>query len=272
MPQRTVGGDVPVTVVDDRHVYVVNGDTVSDFTVPGESPKLQPCVAWSGRFYCADDSTGKVYVLDASGKPLDAIQIKAGGKPLEIEVREDRMFINAPGGSTARVVDQQAPRAGRRQVQERRAWAASRHPSATAADRPKPPVGPPGEPPRVTATPGNASARVTWTAAPANGNAITKYVVEGDGKAARVGASQRAVDITGLTNGQTYKFTVYAVNAKGNGPKKAANPVTPTSQVPDAPVERGGDRQPRRHGQGHVAGRQRAGTQDREVHDHDRVR
>src|SRR5689334_9873638 len=31
MPSRTVGGDVPVTVVDDRHVYVVNGDEVSAF-------------------------------------------------------------------------------------------------------------------------------------------------------------------------------------------------------------------------------------------------
>ncbi|MGI5177841.1 fibronectin type III domain-containing protein [Dactylosporangium sp. CA-152071] len=235
MPQRTVGGDVPVTVVDDRHVYVVNGDAVSDFTVPGESPKLQPCVAWSGRFYCADDSTGTVYVLDATGKPLDAIQIKAGGRPLEIEVREDRMFINAPGGSTARVVD------AKHHVQVVDKY----NNDVVGGDAPpvppppppaKPPVGPPGAPARVTATPGNASARVTWTAAPANGSAVTKYVVEGDGKQHEVGASQRALDLTGLTNGQSYKFTVYAVNAKGNGPKKAANPVTPTSQVPDAPV------------------------------------
>jgi len=60
---------------------------------------------------------------------------------------------------------------------------------------------------------------------------------EGDGAAPHeVGASQRAVDITGLTNGTQYKFTVYAVNAKGNGPKKAANPVTPTRDVPDPPL------------------------------------
>lgn len=235
MPQRTVGGDVPVTVVDDRHVYVVNGDKVTDFTVPGQSPKLQPCVAWSGRFYCADDSTGTVYVLDTQGKPLDPIKIQAGGKPLEIEVRENRMFINAPGGSTARVVDE------KHHVRTVDKYAndvvGGDAPPAPPPPTPtKPPVGPPGAPARVTATAGNAQARVAWTAAPPNGNAVIKYVVEGDGQAHEVGASQRALDLTGLTNGQTYKFTVYAVNGKGNGPKRAANPVVPTSQVPDPPL------------------------------------
>ena len=31
-------------------------------------------------------------------------------------------------------------------------------------------------------------------------------------------------------------FTVYAVNAKGAGPKRAANPVVPTAEVPDPPA------------------------------------
>jgi len=61
-------------------------------------------------------------------------------------------------------------------------------------------------------------------------------VVEGDGAAHEVGAKQRSFDATGLVNGQTYQFTVYAVNAKGDGPKRAANPVVPTREVPDAPA------------------------------------
>ncbi|MEU7872001.1 fibronectin type III domain-containing protein [Dactylosporangium sp. NPDC049140] len=236
MPDRTVGGDVPVTVVDGGHVYVVNNDKVSDFKVPGDSPQLKPCVAWSGRFYCADDATGTVYVLDGQGKALDPIRIQAGGKPLEIEVREDRMFINAPGGSTARVVD------AKNHVTTVDKYAndvlgGDAPPAPPPPQQTKPPVGPPGAPARVNAVAGNATARVTWTAAPPNGAAVTKYVVEGDGQPPHeVGATQRALDITGLTNGQTYKFTVYAVNAKGNGPKKAANPVVPTRDVPDAPV------------------------------------
>ncbi|WP_433058183.1 fibronectin type III domain-containing protein [Dactylosporangium sp. CS-033363] len=236
MPGRTVGGDVPVTVVDGSHVYIVDNDKVSDFAVPGDSPKLQPCVAWSGRFYCADDATGTVYVLDGQGKALDPIRIQAGGKPLEIEVREDRMFINAPGGQTARVVD------AKNKVTTVDKYAndvlgGDAPPAPPPPQQTKPPVGPPGAPARVNAVAGNATARITWTAAPPNGSTVTKYVVEGDGQPPHeVGASLRALDVTGLTNGQTYKFTVYAVNAKGNGPKKAANPVVPTRDVPDAPV------------------------------------
>ncbi|WP_344119418.1 fibronectin type III domain-containing protein, partial [Planosporangium flavigriseum] len=100
----------------------------------------------------------------------------------------------------------------------------------------KPPVGPPGAPVNVRAAAGNAAARITWGPATANNAPILKYVVEGDGKPHEVGADQRALDVTGLTNGQSYTFTVYAVNAKGNGPKRAANPVVPTSEVPDPPA------------------------------------
>ncbi|GAA2354420.1 fibronectin type III domain-containing protein [Dactylosporangium salmoneum] len=236
MPGRTVGADVPVTVVDGGHVYVVNNDKVTDFAVPGDSPRLQPCVAWSGRFYCADDATGTIYVLDGQGKALEPIRIQAGGKPLELEVREDRMFINAPGGSTARVVD------SKNHVTTVDKYAndvlgGDAPPVPPPPPPAKPPVGPPGAPGRVTAVAGDGVARVTWTAAPPNGATVTKYVVEGDGQPPHeVGGSLRALDITGLTNGQTYKFTVYAVNAKGNGPKKAANPVVPTREVPDPPA------------------------------------
>jgi hypothetical protein len=86
------------------------------------------------------------------------------------------------------------------------------------------------------ATAGNATVHLTWTPANPNGSPILRYVVEGDGQQHIVGANQRAVDIAGLTNGQSYTFTVYAVNAKGNGPKRAANPAMPSSAVPDPPL------------------------------------
>ena len=90
----------------------------------------------------------------------------------------------------------------------------------------------------MTAAAGNAQARVdAGGRPPRTARPITRYVVEGAGQTSQVGANQRAVEITGLTNGETYRFSVHAVNAKGDGPARRSNPVTPTSEVPDPPTE-----------------------------------
>jgi hypothetical protein len=236
MPLRTVGTDVPVTVVDGRDVYVISGDKVGQFTVPGEGAKLKPCVAWAKRLYCADEATGNVYVLDGAGGLAITLTVpNAAGGVLDLEVREDHLFINAPGASKAQVVDNQ----GRAKLVDKYAnnvLGGDPPPPVAPPPPQQPPVGPPGAPVNVRAAAGNAQARVTWNPAPANGAPIMKYVVEGDGKPHDVGANQRSLDVAGLTNGQTYTFTVYAVNAKGSGPKRAANPVVPTAEVPDAPT------------------------------------
>jgi hypothetical protein len=235
MPVRTNGADVPVTVVDDRNVYLVTGDKVAQFTVPGESAKLKPCVSWSKRLYCPDEATGNVYVLDAAGKLTATITVPgATGAPLDLEVREDHLFINAPNASNAEVVDNQ----GHVKLVDKYAnnVLGGDPPPPVPPPPPKPPVGLPGAPVNVRAAPGNAQVRVSWNPAPANGAPILKYVVEGDGKRHEVGASQQSLDVTGLVNGQQYTFSVFAVNAQGNGPKRAANPVVPTAEVPDAPT------------------------------------
>ncbi|HEU4422750.1 MAG TPA: fibronectin type III domain-containing protein, partial [Pilimelia sp.] len=235
MPARTSGADVPVTVVDERHVYVVTDGAVRDFRVPGNGPDLSPAVAWSGRFYCADNATGTVYVLDAQGALVDTIVFKGAGGPLELEVREEHLFINAPNSATARVVD------AKHQVRVVDKYAndilgGDPPPPAPPPPPRKPAVGPPGPPRSVTATAGNAQVRITWRPASPNGSAIRHYVVEGSGTAQRVGADQRSLVVTGLTNGRTYRFSVHAVNAKGAGPKRQSNPVVPTAEVPDPPA------------------------------------
>jgi hypothetical protein len=236
MPVRTNGGDVPVTVVDDGNVYVVTGEKVAQFKVPGDNHKLKPCVAWTGRFYCADEATGKVYVLDSGGKLSSTITVpNSAGTGLDLDVREDHLFINAPSSSSAEVIDNR----GKVKLVDKYAnniLGGDPPPPAPPPPPQKPPVSAPGAPANVRAAAGNASAHITWSAAPANGAAIMKYVVEGDGKPHEVGADQRSLDVPSLTNGQQYTFTVYAVNAKGSGPKRAANPVVPTSDVPDAPA------------------------------------
>jgi hypothetical protein len=243
LPAHTDGEVVPVTVPDARHVYAVPaGGGVADFAVPGDGDgtELQPAVAWQGYFYVADEATGTVHVFDAAGRPQDAIGFKNPGGPLELEVRESYLFINAPGSSTARVVDD----AHRVRVVDKYADdVLGGDPPPTPPDPPPPPQKPkkptvakPGAPRNVRAAAGNAEVRVSWQAAAPNGAEITKYVVEGADKTFQVGANQRSLNVTGLTNGETYRFAVHAVNKKGDGPSRTSNAARPTAEVPDAPT------------------------------------
>ncbi|MFK3985662.1 fibronectin type III domain-containing protein [Micromonospora sp. NPDC050397] len=236
LPARTNGPRVAVTVPDDRNVYVVGeGAVEQQFSVPGVGA-LEPAVAWAGRFYCADKQTGTVYSFDASGKQIDKIEVPGANGPLELEVRENHLFINAPNSANAQVVDDKNTA---RSVNKYANDILGGDPPPAAPPPPPPPkpvVSKPGAPRNVTAAAGNARARVSWRSAPANGSAITRYLVEGAGKEYEVGANQRSLEITGLTNGQSYRFSVRAVNAKGTGPAKSSNAVVPTSEVPDAPA------------------------------------
>ena len=237
---HTDGVAVPVTVPDARRVYVVaDGGMRAEFDVPGDGPQLQPAVAWEGYFYVADEATGTVHVFDGAGREQESIGFEKPGGPLELEVREGYLFINAPGSSTARVVDNaHAVRTVDKYADD--VLGGDRPPAPPEPPAPpkpkKPPVGEPGAPRNVRAAAGNAEARVTWQAAEANGAAITRYVVEGAGQTLQVGADQRSVGVTGLTNGETYRFEVHAVNAEGDGPSRASNAVRPTAEVPDAPA------------------------------------
>ncbi len=95
----------------------------------------------------------------------------------------------------------------------------------------------PGAPTNVSATAGDGTATVTWTAPGNGGSPITSYVVTPYiGTTAQpsttVSGSPPATTATvsGLTNGTAYTFTATAANAVGGGPPSAAsNSVTPTS-------------------------------------------
>lgn len=94
----------------------------------------------------------------------------------------------------------------------------------------------PAMPTGVSATAGNKSATVSWTAPDDGGSPITSYTVT-----PYIGSTAQkttvvqgtppatSVRINGLRNGTAYKFTVKATNAVGTGPESAqSNVVTPT--------------------------------------------
>ena len=103
------------------------------------------------------------------------------------------------------------------------------------------PVTVPDAPAAPTATAGNTQATVTWTVPYDEGSAITGYVITPYiGATAQtpidLGPDVTTDNITGLTNGTAYTFTVAATNGVGTGVASAAsNAVTPVT-VPDAPV------------------------------------
>lgn len=83
---------------------------------------------------------------------------------------------------------------------------------------------PPGVPTSVSASSsGSGSASVSFTAPSDNGFAITSYTVTSNpGNITQTGSSS-PINITGLTNGTSYTFTVTAFNINGAGPTSAAS-------------------------------------------------
>jgi putative cell wall-binding protein len=85
-----------------------------------------------------------------------------------------------------------------------------------------------------SATPGNGSAVVAFTAPTSDGgSAITGYEYRLDGGAwVSVGSTSSPFTITGLTNGTSYQVELRAVNGVGPGPESAPVTVTPAAPVP----------------------------------------
>lgn len=91
----------------------------------------------------------------------------------------------------------------------------------------------PNAPTGVSATAGDASASVSFTA-PANpgGSAITAYYAVSNPSQITVSGTTSPISVTGLSNGTAYTFNVWALNSYGPGVWSAASgSVTPTAPI-----------------------------------------
>lgn len=88
----------------------------------------------------------------------------------------------------------------------------------------------PNAPTIGTAVAGNASALVAFTESTNDGgSAITGHTATST-PGSFTGTGSSPVNVTGLTNGTAYTFTVHSTNAIGNSPESASsNSVTPSS-------------------------------------------
>jgi len=107
------------------------------------------------------------------------------------------------------------------------------------------PASPSAVPTIGIATPGNASATVTWTPPTTSGSPITGYKIRvfvGASttvlKALGASATATSLTVTGLTNGTSYTFDVAAITTAGTGAASARSaPVTPATAPGTPPID-----------------------------------
>jgi fibronectin type 3 domain-containing protein len=108
--------------------------------------------------------------------------------------------------------------------------------STEVASTPAAPL--PGAPTNLAATPGNASANLTWTAVAGAISYTVSYgtSVGGPYPTVLTGITSASKAVTGLNNGTPYYFVVAAVNGTGTSGNSNEATTTPVAPTPNAPT------------------------------------
>lgn len=188
-----------------------------------------PTVFVGGTYASALPASGTLQLVRPDGSVSDAVTYGGPGWP------------QASGGPSLELINPNGSH------DDPASWALSLAPGGSpgAANGTAVVIVAPGAPTIGTATRGDASATVRWTA-PANngGSPITGYDVRvvNSATSAQVGALRPApagatsLVVTGLTNGTAYRFQVSARNVAGSGPFSVLSSAITPATVPGAPV------------------------------------
>lgn len=264
IPVGTSPSGVSVDLATDT-VYVTNGGDNTVSVIDGATNKVTATVAVGNvpQGVAVDQATDNVYVPNFEDNTVSVIYgetntvvatlpVGNGPAPVDIDQANGTVYVGNTVDDTVSVLDS-ATDAVTATV------AVGNNPAAVCVNQATgtvyvanivdntvsviTPSNPPGAPTGVTATAGNASATVSFTApASDGGSAVTGYTVTATDTTTGANGGQTAtgtvspVTVKGLTNGDSYTFTVTATNVAGPGPASASsNAVTPLS-VPGAPT------------------------------------
>ena len=108
VPDRTVGSLAAVTVPAAQAVVTIGkieeGGPVRSLPLP-KKDSTAVAVPFAGRVYVPDNESGIVQIYNSDGKSAGKVTMKDAGGVLELQVREQHLFINAPDTRVASVVD-----------------------------------------------------------------------------------------------------------------------------------------------------------------------
>ncbi|GAB3219249.1 hypothetical protein GCM10027447_01670 [Glycomyces halotolerans] len=243
--ETSPGHIAAVTVTDPPSVVTVDDDKARRFDIgAGSSQLLGAAMEFHQRVYVPDGAAGIVWVYDLDGNELDKIEIDSGGGPVELYHSGDTLFANAVNTNHAVVVssDGNARLAEKDRDDILGGNAPPENDDESGGDEEGEgdggsgeEVGPPGAVTNLAGTVGDGLINLSWDAAPNNGSALTKYVIEGAGNTWEIAPTQRVLEIDGLANGEAYTFTVTAHNAIGAGDTATSPSIVPSAEVPDPP-------------------------------------
>jgi hypothetical protein len=265
VPDRTVGPSAAITVPAEETVLTIgdtkSGEPLTTLPMPAEpGTEPVPAVCFGGRVYVPHVASGAIEVFTVDGEPAGTIPVGEPNTVVELEVRENYLFINAPDTEAAVLVNREGEASTVEKYDPRRPATPSPRPTPEppTAEPPAPPTAappppapepepeptwvpappqPPGPPVPVIALASDGEVHLSWGRANPGSAPVDGYVItwsEDGGGQVRVGGDVLETTVGGLTNGTTYQFRVIATNAIGAGPPALSEPVTPRESTPPA--------------------------------------